>query len=78
MPHLFDSQGKVLDDWIFQTMLQDNPTARQEGIDGEGYRKARSKMRKWEVVTVGSTGLLWTTLCIVFDILAVDASISGH
>lgn len=78
LPRLFDSRGKALDEWIFQSMLQDNATAMQEGIAGEGYREARNKMRKWEVATAGVTGLVWTTLCVVFGVLAVDASLRGR
>ena len=78
LPRLFDSRGRSLDEWIFQTMLQDNPTARQEGIDCKGYREARKKMRKWEVATAGATGLIWTALCVIFGVLAVDASVRGY
>lgn len=55
-------------------MLQDSPIARQEGIAGNDYQEARRKMRWWEVATASAIGLAWTALCVIFGVLAVNAS----
>lgn len=76
IPRLFASKGKALEDWVVEGVERDNAIQRQEGIavDGDKCMNSRRKMRRWEVATAAATGLVWTGLCVVLGVVAVEAT----
>jgi len=74
LPRLCTSRGKALDEWVLLGLESNNSTTGQEGIEGAAYQEARKKMIRWEMATLGSAGLAWTTLCVVSGVFAVKMS----
>lgn len=79
VPRLFASKGKALDEWVLAGVERDELAQRQEGIapDGADCVSVRRKIRRWEVMTAGAAGLVWTIMCVVLGIFAIEATRIG-